>query len=62
MSIIRSRLGEPAIVQIDVLVTGIEESESFHLRRGVSNEGLVDITKETIPAVEKSKTRKSYMR
>lgn len=42
---------EPTVVDIDEVIARVEETERFHLCRGIADQGFVDVTCEAVPPV-----------
>jgi hypothetical protein len=43
---------EPAVVDVDEFIACVEETERFHLCRGIADQGFVDAACEAVPPVQ----------
>jgi len=52
VAICTSVFEKPAVVQVDIIISRIEEAQALHLRGGVFDKPFADIVSKTIPGVE----------
>ena len=52
VAICTSVFEKPAVVQVDITVSRIEETQALHLRGGVFDKPFADVVLKTIPSVE----------